>query len=112
MTPIESSRLQLFLAAGAIALLWQVPHGRQILYPLTLLATFVHEMGHGLTALLLGNTFTQMVIHSDGSGMASWSGSPGRINVALIAAGGLVGPSAGAACSCGCRAPHGAPRSS
>lgn len=93
MNPLKSSRLHLFLAAGAIVLFWQVPYGRQILYPLTLLATFAHEMGHGLTALLLGNSFMQMVMHTDGSGMATWSGSPGRINAALVAAGGLVGPS-------------------
>jgi Peptidase M50B-like len=98
----NGTRLQLFLASATIALVWQlqvkidhkiVPLGYYLLYPLTLLGTFVHEMGHGLTALLLGNSFSQMVMNMDGSGMAHWSGNPGRINVALIAAGGLVGPS-------------------
>ena len=34
----------LLLAAGAIVIAWQVPYGPQALYPLTLLATFAHEM--------------------------------------------------------------------
>jgi hypothetical protein len=85
-------RTLLFLAAAAIALLWQLPYGRQLLYPLTLLATFAHEMGHGLTALLLGAQFDQLLLHGDGSGVALWRGHPGRLTTALVAAGGLVGP--------------------
>ncbi len=86
------SRTLLFLSAAAIALLWQVPYGRQLLYPLTLLATFAHEMGHGLTALLVGERFDHLLLHADGSGVAQWRGNPGRVTTALIAAGGLVGP--------------------
>lgn len=85
-------RTLLFLSAAAIALLWQIPYGQQLLYPLTLLATFAHEMGHGLTAMLLGERFDHLLLHADGSGMAVWHGNPGRITTALIAAGGLVGP--------------------
>ena len=86
-------RSLLILSTAAIALIWQVPHGRQILYPLTLLATFAHEMGHGLTALLMGAQFEQLLLNADGSGEAVWRGNPGRLSTALIAAGGLVGPS-------------------
>lgn len=85
-------RTLLILSTAAVVLLWQLPYGRQMLYPLTLLATFAHEMGHGLTALLLGAQFDQLLLNADGSGMAVWHGNPGRIATALIAAGGLVGP--------------------
>jgi len=85
-------RTLLILSTAAIVLIWQLPYGRQMLYPLTLLATYAHEMGHGLTALLLGAQFDQLLLHADGSGMAVWHGNPGRIATALIAAGGLVGP--------------------
>jgi hypothetical protein len=85
-------RTRLFLSAATIALLWQLPYGAQALYPLTLLATFAHEMGHGLTALAVGASFDEMLMHADGSGMAVWHGNPGRMATALIAAGGLVGP--------------------
>lgn len=87
-----SSRAPLLLSAAAIALIWQVPYGRQLLYPLSLLATYAHEMGHGLTALLLGAQFDQLLLHADGSGVALWRGNPGRLATALIAAGGLMGP--------------------
>lgn len=91
-------RTLLILACACIVVLWQLPYGRQILYPLTLLATFAHEMGHGLTALLSGASFEQLLLHPDGSGMAVWSGNPGRLATALIAAGGLVGPTLAGVC--------------
>ena len=62
------------------------------LYPFTLLATYAHEMGHGLTALLLGGHFHSLVLHPDGSGVARHAIGSGVAH-ALVAAGGLVGPS-------------------
>lgn len=38
-------RTLLILSAATIAVIWQIPYGKQILYPLTLLATYAHEMG-------------------------------------------------------------------
>lgn len=86
-------RSLLILSTITIVLLWQMPYGRQILYPLTLLATFAHEMGHGLTAMLVGEQFDQLLLNADGSGVAMWRGNPGPLASALVAAGGLVGPS-------------------
>jgi hypothetical protein len=68
-----------------------VPFGQTILYPLTLLATWVHEMGHGIVALLVGGSFSSLDVFADGSGLAHtatsqpWQGG-------LTAAGGLVAP--------------------
>lgn len=86
-------RTLLLLSIVAIVAIWQLPYGWQILYPLTLLATFAHEMGHGLTAMLVGAQFDQLLLNADGSGVAVWHGNPGRLATALVAAGGLVGPS-------------------
>jgi len=86
------TRTRLILATSAIVTLWQLPYGQQLLYPLTLLATYAHELGHGLTALLLGHAFDQLLLHADGSGQALWHGTPGRVGTAAIAAGGLLGP--------------------
>ena len=83
----------LLLAIAAIVAAWQVPYGPQALYPLSLLATFAHEMGHGLTALLAGEYFDHLYLHANGSGLAEWHGTPGRLARAAIAAGGLLGPS-------------------
>ena len=82
----------LVLAAIAIVVAWQVPYGPQALYPLTLLATFAHEMGHGLTALLVGGEFDRLSLHADGSGLAEWRGNVGALARAAVAAGGLLGP--------------------
>ena len=70
-------RLILVLAATAIAVVWQLPFGRQLLYPLTLLSTFAHELGHGLTALLMGAHFDHLQLNTDGSGSAVWHGNQG-----------------------------------
>lgn len=85
-----------FLAgvAGASVLLWQTTIGSLLLYPFTILATWFHEMGHGLTALLVGSSFEQLVIFADGSGYA-WMRSPvdqWGITEAAIAASGPLGP--------------------
>ena len=47
--------------AGTVAL-YLVPYGRYVAYPLLLLSTFAHEMGHGLTALVMGGTFESLVM--------------------------------------------------
>lgn len=55
--PDRQSVIWLVAAAGLTVLLWRFPWGNYLLYPFTLLATWFHEMGHGLTALLLGESF-------------------------------------------------------
>ncbi|MBD6616301.1 M50 family metallopeptidase [Komarekiella sp. 'clone 1'] len=81
-------------AAIATTLLWQVPGGDYILYPFTILATWFHEMGHGLMALLLGGQFQKLEIFSNGSGVATYGlrSSLGPIGPALVAAAGPMGP--------------------
>lgn len=84
----------LIAAAIATIVLWQVPIGNYILYPFTILATWFHEMGHGLMALLLGGQFRKLEIFGNGSGVASYamSLSLGPIGPALVAAAGPMGP--------------------
>jgi hypothetical protein len=68
-----------------------VPFGGILLYPFTLLATWVHEMGHGLTALALGGGFDALEIFGDASGLAHTRNAPGAID-AVVCLGGLVAP--------------------
>lgn len=84
----------LVAAAIATAVLWQIPGGDYILYPFTILATWFHEMAHGLTAALLGGNFEQLQIFSNGSGFAlfSFPSSWDPIRRALVAAAGPMGP--------------------
>ncbi len=119
--PPQVERMGLtWLTAAAIAtiLLWQVPGGDYILYPFTILATWFHEMGHGLMALILGGQFHQLQIFSSGSGVATYSISRSLrpIGPALVAAAGPMGPPlAGAALilasrSCRCSFDFGFPQ--
>jgi hypothetical protein len=84
----------LIAAAIATIVLWQLPIGNYILYPFTILATWFHEMSHGLMALVLGGQFRKLEIFGDGSGVASYamSLSLAPIGPALVAAAGPMGP--------------------
>ena len=93
MSRQRDARVLLVLAALISVVLWRIPHGPTILYPFTLLATYAHEMGHGITAMLMGASFESLQMNPDGSGLAQWVGRVGNLGRALIAAGGLVGPS-------------------
>jgi hypothetical protein len=66
--------LALALAAFALVfVLWQIPNSG-VLYPFRLLVTFVHETGHGLTALITGGGFDRFVVMETGSGIATTRG--------------------------------------
>ncbi|XFA74166.1 M50 family metallopeptidase [Thermosynechococcaceae cyanobacterium Okahandja] len=88
------SILWLSSAAAATVILWQIPFGNYLLYPFTILATWFHEMGHGLTAILLGGYFRELVIFPNGSGFARYGGEVllGRLGHGLVAMGGPLGP--------------------
>ncbi|MCS6915232.1 MAG: M50 family metallopeptidase [Myxococcales bacterium] len=83
----------LLVVAAVLILLLQglVPYGHLVLYPMTLLSTWVHEMGHGVTALLCGGRFEELVLFADASGLAR-SAVPRGWREAATAAGGLLAP--------------------
>lgn len=79
------------VAAAALSVtLWNLPNGKYLLYPVTLLADWYHEMGHGLTAVLLGGRFERLLLYPNGTGQAVSGGSllGGRLGWAMVAAGG------------------------
>jgi len=86
----------LIAIAFATAILWQIPSGKIILYPLTLLSTWYHEMAHGLMVVLLGGNFKKLEIFANGSGVARYEyrGSLflGKIGQVLVYAAGPMGP--------------------
>ncbi len=86
----------LIAIAFATGILWQIPGGKIILYPLTLLSTWYHEMAHGLMAVLLGANFKKLEIFANGNGLARYEyrGSLflGRIGQVLVSAAGPMGP--------------------
>ncbi len=61
--------------------------GNLVLYPVTLLVTFLHEFGHALGAILTGGSVNGMQINPDGSGYTvTMGGSP-----AIVLMGGYLG---------------------
>lgn len=86
-------RLLIGIAVASI-LLWQTVIGSLLLYPFTILATWFHEMGHGIAAMLTGSQFERLLIFPDGSGVAQSMrpADASRLTDALIAASGPLGP--------------------
>ena len=93
----KNARTALWVSIGLTVALYALPLGQTLAYPLVLLSTLAHELGHGIAALMVGNDFEAFVLYSDGSGAAMTSGNPGRLASAFISAGGLVGPAVAAA---------------
>ena len=92
---LANSRLLWLLLAAIITIaLWQLPFGNFILYPFTILATWFHELGHGLSAIMLGGHLEGLSIFRNGSGLAHIRGpiALGPFGSALVSAGGLMGP--------------------
>lgn len=89
----SDQRIQAFfwLAVVLSLLLPRLRYGRFLTYPFALLGTWAHELGHGLTAVLLGGSFHRLVLFPNLGGTAFSSGV-GSIGRAGVAAGGLLGP--------------------
>ncbi len=66
-------------------------------WPFVLISTLFHELGHGLTAWALGGSFDSLKIFSDASGVAAHRMPNSAWRLALVAAGGPVGPPLAAA---------------
>ncbi len=93
-TDLPSKRVvaALLISVAATLALPHIPVARYAVWPLTLLSTFAHELGHGIAAMLVGGHFDRLEIFSNGSGVAYSAYGSGRFARAFVSAGGLVGP--------------------
>jgi len=92
----RTDRLELRTVAVALLaslLLWNLPFGGVLLYPFKLLATWLHEMSHGLLMLVTGNGLDRVVLYRDTSGLAHAKDQAGPTALAFIAAAGYMGTS-------------------
>lgn len=91
MTETASRNWQRWLGLAALSLLliglWQVPVLHWAVYPFRLFGTFVHELSHGLMAIVTGGSFIRFQVSADLSGVAQSSGGLRW----LIASAGYVG---------------------
>ncbi|MBA3464339.1 MAG: M50 family metallopeptidase [Deltaproteobacteria bacterium] len=81
----------LAIALLASLLLWNLPFGGLVLYPFKLLATWLHELSHGIVMTLTGPGFDYIVIFRDTSGLAYSQSSMAGWGLPFIAAAGYMG---------------------
>jgi len=92
-----SSQRDLLLAAVAFLIafaLWQMQGLFFLTYPFRLFVTMIHELGHGVSAVLTGGTFVRFEVTSRGAGVAYTRGGwpfviiqAGYLGTALFGAG-------------------------
>ncbi len=90
----ESDRIELRtlgLALLASLLLWNLPFGGVLSYPFKLLATWLHELSHGLAMIATGAGLDHVLIYRDTSGLAYAKLSVDAVGSAVIAAAGYMG---------------------
>lgn len=91
MTSVPTQRRALAIALLASLVLWNLPFGGFLLYPFKLLATWMHELSHGIVMLISGAGFDRMEIYRDGSGLAFARYGVGPFASGAIAAAGYMG---------------------
>jgi len=82
----------LFIVLGILAVYFGLTYfggkiGNQIMYPLKLFVTFLHEFGHALGAIITGGSVENFDINQDASGLTASRGG----NRAIILMGGYIG---------------------
>lgn len=87
---IQENR-NLFVALSLLVVLSNIPYGHYILYPFELFSTWIHELCHGLAALILGGEFRSLHIYSDTSGRAWTAVAPSTWNAVVVASAGYLG---------------------
>ena len=84
--------LALFGIAVVVSVgLGMVSWGGVIIYPFRLFATWAHEMGHGIGALITGNSFVDLELYRSLGGQARVGGADG-ISQVIVSSLGLIGP--------------------
>ncbi len=81
----------LALALLASLLLWNLPFGGVLSYPFKLVATWLHEMSHGLVMICTGAELDHVVIYKDTSGLSYAVFAISSVGTAAIAAAGYMG---------------------
>ena len=81
----------LVLALLVTLLLWNIPGGSYLLYPFKVLATWFHEMSHGIAMLVTGAGLEKLVVYRDTSGLAVPERGVAKGAQAFISSAGYMG---------------------
>ena len=89
--PARQELRGLAIALLASLLLWNLPFGGIVLYPFKLLATWLHELSHGLVMIATGCGFDYVLIYRDTSALAYSKSAMATWSIPFIAAAGYMG---------------------
>lgn len=81
--------LLIFATLSAFAL-WFIPYVDNLVYPIRLFVTFVHESSHAIVALVTGGSVQSLTISADGSGVV-YSTASGWFSGLLTSSAGYLG---------------------
>lgn len=65
----------LLVGIAAMAVLMRILKLKYILYPFMIFSTWIHEMCHGMAAILVGGSISKIYVYKDGSGLCYSSSS-------------------------------------
>lgn len=91
-----SARTALWVSVFITIALYVIPNAWYLAYPLMLISTVVHELGHGIATLLVGGDFQHLHMWANGAGVAHNVDVPDGAARAFVSAGGLCGPAVAA----------------
>ena len=80
----------LLLATAITIVLWFLPYGNWVVYPIRLFVTFIHESSHALMAVLTGGSVQSLTISADTSGL-TYSAPSGLLGGLLTSSAGYIG---------------------
>mmetsp|Transcript_55291 Transcript_55291/g.134299 ORF Transcript_55291/g.134299 Transcript_55291/m.134299 type:complete len:512 (+) Transcript_55291:280-1815(+) len=89
---VERER-NLLIACLVLVFALNVSTGRYLLYPFMIISTWVHEMCHGIAAILMGGFIAKLEIFKDGSGLAYTGGVTSNFGRGFVASAGYPGTS-------------------
>jgi Peptidase M50B-like len=83
----------LIIACVILVLLMNISTGRYVLYPFMIFSTWVHEMCHGIAAIMMGGYISRLEIFKDGGGFAITAVGDVNWRIGFISSAGYPGTS-------------------
>ena len=90
MERLISRDRNLLIACCVLILAMNITEGRYLLYPFRIFATWIHEMCHGMAAIIMGGRIAKLEIFKDGSGLA-YTATRGEWRQAFVSSAGYPG---------------------
>jgi Peptidase M50B-like len=81
----------LLIACVILILLMNISTGRYLLYPFKIFSTWIHEMCHGVAAILMGGRIAKLTILKDGGGYANTAVSGANWRRGFVSSAGYPG---------------------